>query len=257
MNIIQTILVAFSMFSSLPVPFISWTEKNTKYMLLAFPLVGLLCGFLFVSASVFFTFLNFSNLFQSVFLVFLPILLTGGIHLDGYADTLDAQSCHQTKEKKLEILSDPHVGLFAVLGLISYLFLFIAVLYELEKTTDFYPFFFCVFVISRCISGILVVQLPSAKKTGLANTFGKQAEKKWVTLGLLCYLFLCFFYLMRKNSGCTLFLLVSVFLVLAHWFLKIYQEYQGITGDLSGYLSQKIEFYSFVSVLLFQKVSEL
>ena len=37
----ETILVAFGMFSRVPVPQVEWNEKNRKYSMLAFPLVGI------------------------------------------------------------------------------------------------------------------------------------------------------------------------------------------------------------------------
>lgn len=49
-----------------------------------------------------------------------PVWVTGGIHLDGYADTCDALSSYGDTAKKLEILKDPHCGAFAVIRLCSY-----------------------------------------------------------------------------------------------------------------------------------------
>ena len=45
----------------------------------------------------------------------IPLLVTGGFHLDGYMDTMDALHSYQKKEKKLEILKDPHIGAFSVI----------------------------------------------------------------------------------------------------------------------------------------------
>ena len=44
MTVLQTIAVAFAMFSAVPVPQFDWNEKNMRYSLCAFPLVGVLCG---------------------------------------------------------------------------------------------------------------------------------------------------------------------------------------------------------------------
>ena len=46
MTVLQTIAVAFAMFSAVPVPQFDWNEKNMRYSLCAFPLVGVLCGVL-------------------------------------------------------------------------------------------------------------------------------------------------------------------------------------------------------------------
>ncbi|MGI8624780.1 MAG: adenosylcobinamide-GDP ribazoletransferase [Solirubrobacteraceae bacterium] len=45
------------------------------------------------------------------------ILVTGGLHEDGLADTADGLGAHTTRERKLEIMRDPRVGTFGVLAL--------------------------------------------------------------------------------------------------------------------------------------------
>ena len=44
MIVLQTVAVAFSMFSALPMPQIEWNEKNMRWSLCAFPLVGAVIG---------------------------------------------------------------------------------------------------------------------------------------------------------------------------------------------------------------------
>ena len=56
----------------------------------------------------------------------LPLLVTGGIHLDGFLDVADARSSHQSRARKLEILKDSHVGAFAVIAMGCYLLLYTA-----------------------------------------------------------------------------------------------------------------------------------
>ena len=41
---LQTIAVAFAMFSAIPVPQFEWNEKNMRYAMCAFPLIGLVIG---------------------------------------------------------------------------------------------------------------------------------------------------------------------------------------------------------------------
>ena len=43
-GILETVAVAFSMFSALPMPQISWEKRNMRYALCAFPLVGGVIG---------------------------------------------------------------------------------------------------------------------------------------------------------------------------------------------------------------------
>ena len=60
----------------------------------------------------------------------LPLLITGGIHMDGFMDTVDALASHQSRERKLEILKDSACGAFAVLYCGVYLLLSFALYYE-------------------------------------------------------------------------------------------------------------------------------
>ena len=52
MTALQTIAVAFAMFSALPMPQFDWNEKNMRYALCAFPLVGVVCGALWCVCGV-------------------------------------------------------------------------------------------------------------------------------------------------------------------------------------------------------------
>ena len=86
MIVLQTIAVAFAMFSAVPVPQFVWDEKNMRYALCAFPLVGLLCGVLWCVCGV----LPLPAPARAAGFCLAPVWVTGGIHLDGYADTCDA-----------------------------------------------------------------------------------------------------------------------------------------------------------------------
>ncbi|MFQ7443766.1 MAG: adenosylcobinamide-GDP ribazoletransferase [Gemmiger formicilis] len=116
MTALQTIAVAFAMFSALPMPQFDWNEKNMRYALCAFPLVGAVCGALWCVCGV----LPLPAAARAAGFCLVPVWVTGGIHLDGYADTCDALSSYGDTAKKLEILKDPHCGAFAVIRLCSY-----------------------------------------------------------------------------------------------------------------------------------------
>ena len=50
----------------------------------------------------------------------MPVIITGGIHLDGFVDTMDAINSYQPIERKLEILKDSHIGAFALISCVTY-----------------------------------------------------------------------------------------------------------------------------------------
>ena len=87
MLILETAAVAFSMFSALPVPQPVWNQRNMRYAMCAFPLVGLVLGALWWCWAALCCRLALPELLRGAGLCLLPVAVTGGIHLDGYADT--------------------------------------------------------------------------------------------------------------------------------------------------------------------------
>ena len=106
MVVLETIGVAFAMFSALPVPRIDWNERNMRYAMAAFPLIGAVIGALWCVCGT----LPLPDMLRAAGFCLIPVAVTGGIHLDGYADTSDALSSYGDREKKLDILKDPHCG---------------------------------------------------------------------------------------------------------------------------------------------------
>ena len=107
--------VAFAMYSKIPMPPADWEKENMKYALCFFPWVGLAVGA--VSAVLFWLLqqIGAGSMLRAAVLTAVPVLVTGGIHLDGYLDTMDALSSWREKQRRLEILKDPHAGAFAII----------------------------------------------------------------------------------------------------------------------------------------------
>ena len=108
-------IIAFSTYSRIPMPQVEWNEKHMKYAICFFPLVGAVVGLLALGWGWLCRFLDLGELLQAAGWTALPLLVTGGIHMDGFCDTVDALSSHQSRERKLEILKDSHTGAFAVI----------------------------------------------------------------------------------------------------------------------------------------------
>lgn len=244
-NVWETVIVAFSMYSSVPMPQIDWTEENMKYALAAFPLVGVLEGTLLWGWAWLAVRLGIAPLLFGAVAVALPLLLTGGIHMDGFCDTVDALSSHQTREEKLRILQDPCAGAFAVVFAGAYLLVqagLWAQLWELGRA-DSAGFLRWVGILAagcvwgRCFSGGAVAALPSARKKGLAATFSQAAaQKKRRVLGILTVLALLAAAAMLWLAAWPALAALGVFALVTAGFVRMCQkEFGGITGDLAGW----------------------
>ena len=115
MRLFESLLIALSTYSAVPVPQLDWNEKNMRYAICFFPAVGILCGAALWLWAVLAQATGMSGVLFAAIAACLPILVTGGIHMDGYLDTVDALSSHQTCEKKLAIMKDANCGAFAVI----------------------------------------------------------------------------------------------------------------------------------------------
>ena len=116
-------IIAFSMYSKIPMPKLEWTKENMKYAICYFPLVGAVIGLISYVAYWLFTKLQAGDGLRAALLTVLPLLITGGIHMDGFLDTSDALNSYGDREKKLAILKDPNAGAFAVIKGFIYMFL--------------------------------------------------------------------------------------------------------------------------------------
>ena len=183
MTILQTIAVAFAMFSAIPMPQFEWSQQNMRYALCAFPLIGAVCGGLWCLAGV----LPVPELVRAAGFCLVPVLVTGGIHLDGFADTCDALSSYGDAEKKLEILKDPHCGAFAVIRLCTYFILYFARCASVKFTVRFGVIWILALTLERAFSGLAVASFPMAKNTGLAHTFSEAANRITVRRVLIIY----------------------------------------------------------------------
>lgn len=174
-TLLQSFSVAFSMYSRLPVPQVEWNEKNMKYAFCFFPLIGIFVGgavWLWLQAAAFW---GFGDSLRAAVCVALPLLITGGIHLDGFCDTVDALSSHQSRERKLEILKDPHIGAFALMGCGVYFLLAFGLWAELSLPPRQAAALCVGFVVSRGFSGMSIVTFPCAKNSGTASMFSQVA----------------------------------------------------------------------------------
>lgn len=60
-----------------------------------------------------------------------PLIITGGFHVDGFMDTMDALHSYQPRERKLEILKDSHIGAFSVIKLAEFGLIYVAALSQI------------------------------------------------------------------------------------------------------------------------------
>ena len=249
MRILNSMLIAFSMYSKIPVPAVEWKKENMRYVMCFFPLVGTVLGFLYTGLFLLCRALGIGQILSAVLLTLLPVLLSGGIHMDGLMDTMDALGSYQSREKKLEILKYSRAGAFAVLSCGCYLLLsfgqnseFFALLSgDAPGTYRSLLVLALGFTVSRAFSGLSVVSFPCAKSSGLAAGFSETAVKRAVKITMGMFLAVCAVLMFVLSPGAAAGMWLAALLSFWYYHRMSGKEFGGITGDLAGFFLQVCE----------------
>lgn len=215
---------------------IPWNERSGRWSIYFYPVVGLLMGvFLSALAYVLLRYSPFSPLAATMCLFTCSIVLSGGLHLDGWMDVSDAFFSYQEKEKKLEIMKDSRVGAFGVMSLLfllSWRFLFMYELVSRSKTVMI--LYLLIPLFSRIAMGLLLIAAPLAKPGGMAH-FMKQVVKKnsWIAYGgylLIAVIIGIIFF----HAAIVILLALGSLLFCLCWGMFCKRQFGGITGDTLG-----------------------
>lgn len=234
MSVIKSFFISFSIYSKIPVPQFAWKEEDMKYTLCFFPWVGALIGLLTWLWAVFCQYFSVGPLCFAMLGTAIPILVSGGFHVDGFLDTMDALHSYQGRERKLEILKDSHIGAFAVIMLALYYLIYIGAYSEIQNTQAM-AVLGAGFFLSRTLSGISVVCFQPAKEDGMLYLFADSAQKRIVKISLFGQLVLCIALLLFLSVQAGAFVIAAAGLSFAYYRSRSYREFGGITGDLAGW----------------------
>ena len=239
MRIIRSMIIAFSTYSRLPMPQVEWSDENRKYAMCFFPLIGAVIGLLLWGWLWLCDRLAVGSFLRGAVGALLPLLTTGGIHMDGFMDTSDALASWQTKERRLEILKDSHVGAFAVMCCAGYLLLTAGLLSEVSWQRA--PMLACSFVLSRALSAWAMAIFQSARPNGMLDAFAQTAHKRLVTISCAVYAVLCALCWFAFGGWLSIICLSSAALCLLYYKRMAYKHFGGVTGDLAGWFLQITE----------------
>lgn len=252
MNLLRSVAMAFSIFSRIPMPHMAWKKQHMRYMMASLPLVGAVIGFALWGWTAFCSWLDIGKWLWASGLALVPVAVSGGIHLDGFADTVDALASRDSVEKKREILKDPHIGAFAAITLCAYFLLYTALCAELERAWQTVLLLGLVHCVSRISGGLAILCLPSAKTEGLLDT-ARQAAGRISVLLLAAEAVVVIgaaVWTQPVSGAAVLFAGGLCFLYTA---IMAKKQFGGMSGDLAGYLIQLSELAMLAAVVLSQK----
>lgn len=252
-----SLIMSFSLFSKVPVPQIDWEAGNMRYVMCSFPLVGAVEGGLLAGWCLLAAWLGLGELGVGVGLTLIPVAYTGGIHLDGFCDVVDALSSHSEPESKRTILKDPHVGAFAVIGVAGYLLLYVAIASELVPALANGPELALVClspVLSRCLSGIATLAFPKSLGGGMLSTFSESADTRHALSVLFGMFMACAISMVALDvlRGAVM-VAISLMCLVVLWSISTH-EFGGMSGDLAGWFLELTELAALCGLMVISRL---
>ena len=161
-----------------------WTAEDFGRSTRFFPLVGLVLGICYALVAWLLLYAFGMRSLTAALLLILPLLLTGGLHADGFMDTADGVFSGRDRARKLEIMKDSRVGAFGVVSFVMLMFVQYALLSDLAPML-FVPALFVMPIIGRLAMVLAVACFPYAREDGMGKTFADMAGRSTVVIAAL------------------------------------------------------------------------
>jgi adenosylcobinamide-GDP ribazoletransferase len=246
-------LAALQFLTSIPVPLkreLSPAQlgRATTY----FPVVGLIIGFVLAVLN---WLLNYilPPAVVNILLIVALVILTGALHLDGFADTCDGMAGHKTVEERWKVMHDSRTGAFGVVGIV----LLLSVKYVslnnvppqlMTATLIFMP------VVSRWAMVYAIFVYPYARPEGLGTTYKNATRWPQFTIATIITI-------TAAAALFPLFSYIGLLLIFGIWIvtmlLAIYFKYKfaGLTGDTYGAINEVAEVTALLLTVLVYTVA--
>ena len=209
-----------------------------------YPICGYIIAFLVLLLPLVLSYFGGDGLLLAGITVALLAIITGAIHLDGFADLCDGFFCPvDSKERRIEIMRDPHVGSFGVVGLILLLLIkFVSLAVIFERGGSYFEIA-AVIVFARFFIVLLAkISKPVSGKGIGAYIVGKVSGRSFFLTVL--FILPCLF---SDKMIVVFLLLLSVTL-----FLRFVSNRRigGVTGDVLGACCEICETFGFLIIVL-------
>lgn len=240
--------LALAFLTRLPVPAIDHDPVAVGRSLAWYPLVGALIGTLLAGATALLdACLAAAPGVTAVLIVAFWAWLTGGLHLDGLADTADAAAAGGDRARRLAVLQDPRTGPAGVVAVVLVLLAKYAALAHLLPAGGAMIALVIAPVIGRSVVVAAFMSTPYVRAGGLGEALARHHDRRACLAGLA---------LAMIGLGVLTGLPVALILVLSnaalllYWRWKASRDFGGFTGDLAGALVERAETLSLICLVV-------
>jgi len=217
-----------------------------------FPAVGLVIGIVLAALCWLLSFI-LSPEIVNILLVIALVIITGALHLDGFADTCDGVAGHKPVEERWKVMRDSRTGAFGVVGIVL---LLLAKYISLDNVPleIVLPVLVFMPVVSRWAMVYAIFAFPPARLEGLGASF--KSGTRWpqfaiatiITFAVAAALFPLFSFL-----GFVLIAGIWIIATLLSFYFK--HKFAGLTGDTYGAINEISEVMALVLTVLIDSVT--
>ncbi len=222
---IRAFLFAIQFLTRIPIPAITApNSEDQARAALYYPVVGLLIGMLMISIASLLT--RSEPLLVSAIVVVFWVAITGGLHIDGLADSADAWLGGMGDINKTHIiLKDPLLGAAGATIIICVFFIKYSALYSLVKHNN-YMIILLSPVIGRAMILLLFRSTDYVRKQGLAAAVVEGLNGRAALISIVIILLIAAWF-----SFVAMMSVLLVFFALRNMMIK---RLRGCTGDTAG-----------------------
>lgn len=239
-------------------------SKNLKYnedmgsAMIYFPVVGIVIGVITTAAFLVLRMIpGYENihLLISTAVVLLEVIITGGLHIDGFGDTFDGLFSYRSKERMLEIMKDPTMGTNGILAIV-FLIVFKIAAVDIVLQKNMAWALFAMPAAGRLAPVVMSYKAVSARKNGMGELFiGKCSSSNLIGAFLIAEItvltasFTAYGDVKKSAVYGLSVILIAVYAVLFR--KSVYRQIDGITGDILGCSTEMSEliFIIFAAVI--------
>ncbi len=241
-------------FTRIPVPVkVDYSDRAFAAGAVCAPLIGLLIGLIAAGTCLLAGLSGIRML--AVFLAMIAgIAVTGGLHLDGLADTFDGIFSYRDRERALAIMKDSRLGTSGAIGLILVLMMKFILLVSLP---DRY--------LLLCLSAMPVLSRMTVSWSAGLSAYARKGEKGMaaglvehtgpVEIAVSTVLALIIGVILLRFAAVPLVMIVIAFTLAMVLYAKV--RIGGVTGDVIGAIIELSEVVFLLSVLVLDKLYSL
>ncbi len=247
----MSLLAAIRFLTSIPIPWLQedwWRQVSREQFarsLPYYPVVGLLIGLILAGIG-WLLYLFLPQAVTSGLLVVAMVIITGGLHLDGFVDTFDGLAAgHKTPEMRQQVMHRAGAG---AIGVVSVILLLLVKYLSLNSVPESWLMATLVLmpVVSRWAMVYAVFIYPYARRQGM----GKELKRAtgWYGFAAATAVTLAVALVLAQLAGLAILVAVWILVMALAAFFK--GKFSGLTGDTYGAINELAEVFILIIVVL-------